>query len=343
MRSLSPFSSRRSAAKQVEDTNETRKEMTFETATTASLSFSRTDEVADEIADDAASAVETNLKDDVVVTGLTTFTSSEAADSLNDDSDDRPVLIRILNNDGNPPPADMSSGKPKASPARDSGNVSSFYHSPHHFSPEEILDAAAEFPDPSPEMPVSSPDRSLEKPRYSFDILSGPMYDTPVRKYLFSDRFEDLSTVEDSTCGGSTVVEETTYLLKDASAYKYAGSEADESTINSNDHYGDQSVYSTVDESMMTYDNTHDNTTASVSFDRTEKEWDLPEKIPKFVKDWAATLQGVIEDVGNCSSYTLEQARQVEWVETLEIRAGDALRDLKSMAPTTRRQSSRDR
>jgi hypothetical protein len=337
VRSLSPFSSRRSAVKQADETNETRKEMTFETATTASLSFSRTDEVADEIVDDDASAAEANLKDDVVVTGLTTFTSSDNPDSSKEDSNGRPVVISVMDSAGAPPPADLSSGKPRFSPAEKAGSVGSFYHSPHHFSPEQILAAAG---DASPERPIASPDRSMDKPRYSFDILSGPMYDTPVRKYLFSDRFEDISIVEDSTCGGSTVVEETTYLLKDASAYKYAGSEVDESTINSNDHHGDQSVFSNVDESMMTYDNTHDNTAKSASFDKTEKEWDLPQNLPKFVKDLAAALQRVIDDVGNCSSYTLEQARQVEWVETLEIRASDALR---SMAPASRRRRTRDR
>lgn len=338
LRSLSPFRSHRSLSKQRIKSNpaedSTGKDMTFETATTASLSFSRTDEVADDAVndnavEDVASAVEANLQD-VFVTGKTTFTSSEAADASREQPDSRPVLISVTSSAGN------------IFPDKEPGNVGAYPRAlQQQLSPEQILDAAAEIPESLPERPLSSPDRLSEKPRYSFDILSGPMFDTPVRKYLFSDRFEDLSIIEDSTCGGSTVQEETTFLLKDAASYRREESEVDASTINSDDFNGQDSVYSAVEGSVVTY--TEQDTTTSASFDREEKESYLPEQLPQFMKDWAVALQSMVEDVGNCSSYTMEQARQVEWVECIESRALATLRDMQSMGPKSRRRSTTSR
>jgi hypothetical protein len=125
----------------------------------------------------------------------------------------------------------------------------------------------------------------------------------------------------ESDVGGSTVVNDSFQTCDRAE------SEVGTSTIHTAEYENDYSIYSTLNggETFMTED-----TGVWTSFDQKEQEWELPSNAPQFVKDFANALQVLLDEVGHCSTYSLQQAQESSIAETMENQAKEAWEGIKA-------------
>jgi hypothetical protein len=334
------------------------KDDTFETASTTSTNSSHKE---------ADITVESRKEDHFE----TISTASETTDPSTDEQLNHSVVISVVDS-GSPTSTSASSSEEiEASPEKLLPPPEMLQTSPEmpQPSPEvpqpspEMLQPSPEMLQPSPEMHQPSPERlqpspagkmyaspvrdessspkaslattdNAPEPIYSRDILSEEKlkFHTPARRIVFSsvyDRYDDTSIVQGCGAPGGDRTNhefgEAESLRDGSTTYEYVESEVGESITES-----------AVDESFYTIDGADtflsDDTVESLSFDRKDRDWDLPEKTPKFVKDLAFALQDMLDDIGQCSSYTVKQAKEVAWVEAMEARATEAVKQAKEVA-----------
>lgn len=307
------------------------KDDTFETASTTSMNSSHKE---------ADVTIESHKEDHFE----TISTASETTDPSTDEQLNHSVVISVVDS-GSPTSTSASSVEEiQPSPEMLQSSPETIQPSPEMIppSPEKIQPSPAETMCASPVKDESSPPKESlattesapDEPIYSRDILSEEKlkFNAPARRIVFSsvyDRYDDTSIVQGCVAPrGDTTNHEfgDTESLRDGSTtYEYVESEVGESTIES-----------AVDESFYTIDGADtflsDDTAESLIFDGKERDWDLPEKTPKFVKHLAFALQDMLEDIGQCSSYTVKQAKEVAWVEAMEARAAEAVKQAKETA-----------